>query len=121
MNAEVGRCLWATLHAFSEAYPAEPVDGDRRDASTFFAAFLQAVKAVSRDCDCAVDLQLMLVLAPPKLGSRVDLMAYCTSLHDAVNYKLGRPLHDQRSVAAEVFKVMLRKLEQGKGRCVKCG
>lgn len=89
MRAELGRALWAELHTYAWAFPAQPSAGDLRGARAWLAEFTARLPF---GCACRREWSTMVAAVPPPLHSGTAFYWWTVAAHDAVNQRLGKPL-----------------------------
>lgn len=90
--AEHGRTLWTALHTMAWHYPSEPTAEDVRTTRKWLAEFAQSIPNYGCKCKDAWD-KLNKALPPPIESGRGALYWWTVAIHDAINKKLGKPLH----------------------------
>lgn len=91
--AEIGRRLWALLHAYADSYAphGNPAGIEEQAAALdWLAAWTECVPDYG--CACGQEWEGILREMPPRVETRAHLQAWCSAAHDAVNAKLGKPL-----------------------------
>lgn len=104
MNKKTGHLLWGLLHNFASQYPDTPTEHDIKNARLFLNAFEQVLQAVSHGCPCQTEWRHICQRSPARLENNQALSAWCNAVHDWVNQKLEKPIHNSSSLEHDVFK-----------------
>lgn len=95
MMPELGRALWAELHALPGRYRGELNLRQRAEVQAWLAEFSGRVaeaSALSGGCFCAPEWAALTSAHPPALETADTLWGWTVSMHNHVNRRLGKPV-----------------------------
>lgn len=95
---ELGRHSWALLHSIAASIPTSPSKEQRNKLEEFLELFAELYPCKI----CSSHFKEILKENPIRHSSREDFVYYLCELHNNVNRKLGKPIHDCKS-AFEVW------------------
>jgi hypothetical protein len=87
---ELGRHSWALLHSVASAMPSIPSEEDKLALENFLVSLAHVYPCKI----CGKHFSQMLKDYPIKHNSREEFAYYLCDLHNKVNVRLGKPVHD---------------------------
>eukprot|EP01006_Ploeotia_vitrea_P056313 TRINITY_DN68088_c5_g8_i1.p1 TRINITY_DN68088_c5_g8~~TRINITY_DN68088_c5_g8_i1.p1 ORF type:complete len:245 (-),score=35.04 TRINITY_DN68088_c5_g8_i1:266-1000(-) len=81
---------WGVLHGFASTFSDNPTPQEQMGMQQFLQLFAQFYPCA----DCGNHMNAAIRNNPPDTTSRSALMSWICELHNAVNRKLGKPVHD---------------------------
>lgn len=87
---ELGRASWKYFHTLLARFPDEPTDEQRHKLNTFIHLYAELYPCG----ECSHHFVKMLETNPPQTSSRVTAAMWGCHVHNLVNEKLGKPIHD---------------------------
>ncbi len=87
---ELGRHTWALIHSVAASFPSVPNEENKKAVEEF----LHSLSKVYPCKICSSHFKQMLYDFPIQHKSREDFVYYLCGLHNKVNERLGKPIHD---------------------------
>jgi len=84
-----GRATWQILHTRARYFPVEPTQDEQDNIRDFIEATVTTLSCPK----CAMHGRLYIEEHPIDVSSRAALNAWLCTFHNAVNERIGKPLH----------------------------
>ena len=94
---KAGRSYWGVIHNTAAVYPDNPTEEQKQNAEFFYKYLIENFVCP----DCVNHAREYMAANKPDFSSRLSLSSYFCNMHNEVNKKLGKKIHDCSSLTTK--------------------